>query len=365
VNSGLGGLAPAQHEVDLARTLRDALAELVPSAALRAGLDSTEGFGVDAWKAVAGEIGLCGLAVPEHLGGLGLGALELNTVHVELGRALYPGPFLSTSLATTALLASADGPAQERWLPRVAAGELIASVLPDEAAVNAAPGRPAWTLSGTASFVPYGHVAQLLLVPTHSHGWFAVEGAAAGVAVRMMPGLDLTRRLAQLEFHDAPAVPVGQPDAGVDVGAAVAQHLRLALAAEAAGGLDWCLATCVEYAKTRTQFGRPIGSFQAVAHACVQMLEAVQSSTATARWAAHATATNSSEALLAGHVAALRAGEAYRTHTEAAIHLLGGTGFTWEHDAHLYYRRARSALALSGGLSAHRAAIATAAGLDP
>jgi alkylation response protein AidB-like acyl-CoA dehydrogenase len=178
-----------------------------------------------------------------------------------------------------------------------------------------------------------------------------------------MTGMDLTRRLAVVDLADTPATLIGTGDGAAGALAEVGRHLRLALSAEAAGGLEWCTATCVEYARTRQQFGRIIGSFQAVAHACVDLYGAARSAQATARWAAVAAQNGTAEAELAGHVAALRAGEDYKTQTEAGVHLLGGIGFTWEHDMHLYYRRARSAAALSGGPAAHRLAIAGLTGL--
>jgi alkylation response protein AidB-like acyl-CoA dehydrogenase len=345
-------LVPAEHERDLAAALREAFADQLSSAALRVAVESTEGFPPGLWKTVAQEIGLCGLTIPEQFGGLGLGMLEANTVHTELGRVLFPGPFLPCALAATALQAAGDRAACERWLPPIAAGELIATVVGGDAI------EVTTRATGSASFVLAGHVADLFLI-LRPDGLFAVESSPE-VSVDQMTGLDLTRRLTTVRFADAAARPVGAA-----AGASVAAHLRLALAAEAVGGLEWCLKTCVEYAKTREQFGRVIGSFQAVAHACVQLLSDVQTAGAATRWAAHAAATGSAEAELAGHVAALRAGEAYRTQTEAAIHLLGGVGFTWEHDAHLYYRRARSASALGGGAAFHRAAIADEVGLTP
>jgi alkylation response protein AidB-like acyl-CoA dehydrogenase len=373
------GLVPAEHERDLAATLRELCSDQLDSPALRTCIETTEGYPAGLWKAVAQDIGLCGLTVPESLGGLGLGMLEANTVHVELGRSLFPAPFLSTSLATTAILAGGSADVAERWLPAVAAGECIATVAAGAGASRAvgsdrgstaAPGRDGAAaagvaadaqgrLSGRAQFVPYAHAADLLLVAT-GHTVFAVE-PGAGVTVTQLRGLDLTRRLCTVDLADVAGTPIGDATA---VGDAVSAHLRLALAAEAVGGLEWCLDTVVEYAKTREQFGRKIGSFQAVAHQCVNLYSEVRSVSAAARWAAHAAATGDAEAELSGYVAALRAADAYRTQTEAAVHLLGGIGFTWEHDIHLYYRRARSALALAGGLAFLRERVATAAGLD-
>lgn len=362
-------LVPREHERDLASALRSMAEDLLHPGALRASLDTENGFAADTWKVVAEELGLCGLTVPEDFGGLGLGFAEVNTVHVELGRSLFPGPFLATSLASTALLAAGDVVAEERWLPAIAAGAVVATVtLPGAGAgrIRASRDDHGWTLSGQADFVIAGHVADLLVACAATHdgpSLFGIDRGAAGLSVSQLPGLDLTRRVARVGLDEVRAVQVGEVANGHAIDRAVGRHLRLALAAEAVGGLEWCAETCVDYAKTRQQFGKAIGEFQAVAHTCVDIYAAAQSARATARWAACAADGDWSEAELAGHVAALRAGESYRTQTEAAIHVLGGTGFTWEHQAHLYYRRARSALALCGGSAANRASIAQLAGL--
>ncbi|MGQ0631405.1 MAG: acyl-CoA dehydrogenase family protein [Sporichthyaceae bacterium] len=364
-------LVPDEDERALAATVRDVCDQVASSERRRVGFDTAEGYDTGAWKTLAGEVGLCGLTVPERWGGLGLGPAAVDVVHVELGRALYPGPFLAVSLAVTALQAGADDAAAERWLPALAAGELIATV----ACVEPGPGHPpvraehtveGWVLSGRVPFVPAAHVADLVLVPAQTPAgtsMFAIDVRSCGVAVSAMTSLDLTRRLGEVVLTGAGATLLGSDGDAATVAAAVARHLRIALAAEAAGGLAWCSDTCVDYAGTREQFGRPIGAYQAVAHAAVDIFGAAKSARAAARWAAVAAENVDPEAELAGHVAALRAGESYRVHTEAAVHLLGGIGFTWEHDMHLYYRRARASSALAGGPARHRAAIATLTGL--
>ena len=362
-------LVPGADERALADTVRDVLADLSPLTEVRAEADGEPGYGVRAWKALAGDVGLCGLTVPESSGGLGLGHAAANVVHHELGRALYPGPFLATSLAAAGLCADADGEAAQRWLPLIAAGDAVGAVAfadrrgrwaGDGVTVTGGPGT--WRLTGQRWFAVAAHVADVVLVPA-GDSVFAVASDAAGFSARTLTGLDLTRRLAVVDLQDAPATLVGSEGGAADVLDAVATYLRLALAAEAGGGLDWCLTTCVEYATTRQQFGRIIGGYQAVAHACVDLLAARRSVSATARWAAVATQNGDLEAALAAHVAALRGSEAYETQTEAGVHLLGGIGFTWEHDMHLYYRRARAAATLAGGSAAHRRAIAALAGL--
>jgi alkylation response protein AidB-like acyl-CoA dehydrogenase len=365
-------LVPGPDERALAETVRDVLADLSPISQVRADVETDAGYSSVAWKALSGDVGLCGLTVPESYGGLGLSWAAVNVVHEELGRGLYPGPILATGLATSALTAAPGGVA-EQWLPRIATGEAIGAVaVADRSGDWSSAGMTAtrlgnrWELDGQRWFVVAGHTADLLLVLAAAPGGdslFAVEADAPGLRKQPMVGMDLTRRLAHIEFTACPAVLVGGEGEAAAGLAAVGRHLRLAVAAEASGGLAWCVDTCVAYASTRQQFGRVIGGFQAVAHACVDLFGARNSVQAAARWAAVATQNGERDSELAGHVAALRAGEAYRIHTESAIHLLGGIGFTWEHDMHLYYRRARAAAALAGSSSSHRLAIADLAGL--
>jgi alkylation response protein AidB-like acyl-CoA dehydrogenase len=186
---------------------------------------------------------------------------------------------------------------------------------------------------------------------------FLVDSGSPGFGVSRQLGIDLTRRVCVTTFDTTPAFLLCRGDEAVDALDRAEHELLIATAAEAAGGIGWCLDASIEYVKDREQFGRPIGSFEAVAHSCVDMLSDLQSVSAAARYAAVASADGATEARMAARVAALRAGEAYRDVTESAIHLFGGIGFTWEHDAHLYYRRAWSAERLTGGPHAHRAAI--------
>jgi alkylation response protein AidB-like acyl-CoA dehydrogenase len=368
-------LALTDDERTLQGTLREFLEAQLPSAALRSVLDGDTGYSTQLHARLTGELGLGGLTIPEDFGGLGMSEAEACVVHAELGRALYPGPFLPSCLAATALVASGDLTACKHWLPLLADGSATGTVAPAGAdgswqagrgAVRAEKTAGGWRLHGRGQYVLAGHAADLTVVPADARpgpGLFAVEAGSPGLAVTPMTGLDLTRRAAALSFDGTPARLLAS---GADAAAALGQVEReflLATAAEAVGGIGWCLDVSVSYATEREQFGRPIGSFQAVAHQCADMLADLQSATAAARYAAVATAAGSADAALAARVAALRGGESYRRVTEAAIHLLGGIGFTWEHDAHLYYRRAWSAQALAGGPQAHRAAIAGLAGL--
>ncbi len=373
-------LALSEDQHALRDTLRGFLADRLPSAALRAALETEAGYSPELHSRLAGELGLTGLTIPEEFGGLGMSQAEASVVHTELGRALYPGPFLASSLAAEVLLAG-DRAAQESWLPLLADGSVTGTLAAADEAGHWSPGPDSvraervkragevgggWRLYGHRWYVIAGHLADIVVVPAMTESglaMFLVESRSLGYTPSGQLGLDLTRRVCVTAFDEAPAFLLGQ---GEDAAAALDRAERdflLATAAEAAGGIAWCLDATIAYAKDRVQFGQPIGSFQAVAHACVEMLAHFQSVSAAARYAAIAAADGSAEAPMAAHVAALRAGEAYRAVTESAIHVFGGVGFTWEHDAHLYYRRAWSAERLAGGPQAHRAAISDLAGL--
>jgi alkylation response protein AidB-like acyl-CoA dehydrogenase len=356
-------------------TLRGFLANQLSSAALRSSLDTDTGYDVQLHAQLATELGLAGLTIPDEFGGLGMSQAEAGLVHTELGRALYPGPFLASCLAAGALLAAGDQTAARYWLPRLADGSVTGTVAaagedgrwsPGSDSVEAGRSAQGWYLRGTRWYVIAGHVAGIVVVPAITDAGpvvFLVESGSPGFSVSRQLGIDLTRRVFVITFDTTPAYLLSDgPNAAAIVDRAE-RELLLATAAEAAGGIGWCLDATIAYVQDREQFGRPIGSFQAVAHSCVDMLADLQSVSAAARYAAVASADDAAEAPMAARVAALRAGEAYRGVTESAIHLFGGIGFTWEHDAHLYYRRAWSAERLAGGPHAHRAAIADIAGL--
>jgi alkylation response protein AidB-like acyl-CoA dehydrogenase len=370
--SGTLDLSEDQHV--LQDTLRGFLAGQLPPATLHATLETPAGYSPDLHARLAGELGLAGLTIPAEFGGLGMSQAEASVVHTELGRALYPGPFLSSSLAAGVLLASGDRAAAGGWLPRLADGSVTATVAaadeaghwspgPDSVRAERAPG--GWRLYGHRWYVVAAHVADIVVVPavTESGGlaMFLVESRSLGYTASGQLGLDLTRRVCVTAFDEAPAVLLAHGEAAAAALKLAERDFLIATAAEAAGGIGWCLDATIAYARDREQFGPPSGSFQAVARACVDMLARFQEVSAAARYAAVAAAAGSGEAPVAAHVAGLRAGEAYRAVTESAIHLFGGIDSGWEQDAQLHYRRAWSAERLVGGPQAHRAAISGAA----
>ena len=350
-------------------TLRAFLADQLPPQALRAALETQAGYGQELHARLAGDLGLAGLMIPAEFGGFARSQAEASVMHTELGRALYPGPFLPSALTAGVLLAAGDRAAQEQWLPHLAKGSVTGTVAaageagfwapePDPVRAVRVPG--GWRLYGHRWFVVAAHVADIVVVPAVTDiglGMFLAETRALGFTASGQLGLDLTRRVCVTAFDEVPAVLLAEGEVAAAALEQAERDFLLATAAEAVGGIGWCLDAAIAYAGDRERLGSPNGSFAALAQACVDMLAQFQEISATARSAAIAAAAGSEEAPVAAHVAALRAGEAYRAVTESATKLFGGVGVSWEHDAHLYYRRAWSAERLSGGPQAHRAAI--------
>jgi len=356
-------------------TLHGFLADRLPPEALRAMLETEAGYSPDLHARLAGGLGLAGLTVPREFGGLGLSAAEASVVHTELGYALYPGPYLSSCLAASVVTTAGDRDARDRWLPRLADGSVTGTVAvagkdglwsPATGGTRAHLTPHGWRLYGRCWYVIAAHAAGIVVVSAmagSAPAMFAVEAGAPGLKVSGLPGMDLTRRVSTVTFDATPAVLLGQGEAATAALDRAERDFLLAIAAEAVGGIGWCLDAAFAYARDREQPGRPPGSFEAVARACVDMLASFQSASSAARYAAVADADGAAEAPTAARVAVLQAGQAYRAVAESAIHLFGGIGVTREHDAHLYYRRAWSAERLTGGPQAHRAALADLEGL--
>jgi alkylation response protein AidB-like acyl-CoA dehydrogenase len=327
------------------------------------------------WERMAGELGLPGLTVPEDLGGAGLGQVELSLVMEELGRALTPSPFLASAvLAAGALLATDDEEAMRDLLPRLAAGTTTATLAvaedaggwdPDPVRTEAALDGGSWTLTGAKTLVPDGATADVVLVAAlagDEPGLFAVEGGAPGLARTPLATLDPTRRLARLDLTRTPARRLVSEDAAGALSHAL-DLAAVALAAEQLGGLQRCLDMSVDYASARYQFGRPIGSFQAIKHLCADMHVAMELSRSAVRYAAWAADEAPEELPVAAALARSACSDAFFRVASDTIQVHGGIGFTWEHDAHLYYRRAKSSELLLGGQRRQRAQLADRLGI--
>jgi alkylation response protein AidB-like acyl-CoA dehydrogenase len=355
-----------EHD-ELRSTVRQFLAATSSPDSVRRVIESPDGFDRSTWSRMADELGLQALLVPEQYEGLGQGAVEAQIVFEEMGRALYPGPyFASAALATNALLCSGDETACQDLLPGIAAGTTIATVGFADTPSTAKRNRDGWVLDGSKSFVPNGQVADLFLVTARTDAGlslFAVDSADPGVESQGLESLDLTRRLGGLTLAGAGARLVGEDGGAPGIVAATVDRALVALAAEEAGGAARCLEMSVDYAKQREQFGRPIGSFQAIAHRCVEMLQRVEFARAASRYAASCLAAGTSEFPVAARVAAAYCGRAYRWVATENIQVHGGVGFTWEHDAHLHYRRSWASETLLGSTDQHYLTIADRLGL--
>ncbi|WP_405624866.1 acyl-CoA/acyl-ACP dehydrogenase [Streptomyces sp. NBC_00016] len=375
-----------EHEA-LRSTLRRFLRDKAPSEAVRRSMESEAGHDPRIWRQMADQLGLHGLALPQEYGGFGGGPVELGIVLEELGRVLLPSPYFATvALAGQALAASGDDTAKARWLPAIAEGSLTGTLAVaeesgtwrvEDVAAEAVPGDGgAWRVSGTKMFVIDGHSADLLLVVARTDtgpGLFAVDGSATGVTRTRLETLDPTRRLARVDLAGAVALRIGPDGDATGYLRTVLDLAAVALAAEQVGGAQACLDAAVEYAKVRVQFGRPIGSFQAIKHKCADMLLKVEAARSAAYHAMSVAAGGPGEPPGAGGAdglavsAALAAAYCADAFTHAAkenIQIHGGIGCTWEHDAHLHLKRAKSSEQLFGSPATHRGRLADLLGIS-
>jgi alkylation response protein AidB-like acyl-CoA dehydrogenase len=360
---------------------RAVLTDMAGLERLRAVIASPEGWDAALWATLAEGMGFAGLMIPEAYGGAGLGAAEMALVLEETGRTLAVVPFFETAvLCAQAVLAVADEAQKAAILPGIAAGRTRAVLaftgpagrpFPDGVEAQLTREGDAWRLAGEASFVTFAHVADLLLVVARGArgdlSLVALPAAGAGVSIERLPNLDLTRPFSRVRF-DRVLVPsdavLGEPGAamaGLDRAVAIAAGL---LAAEQTGGAAFCLASTVDYAQQRIQFGRPIGSFQAVKHTLADMMVAVEAARSAALYAATAIDEGGDELFEAAAAARSWCSDAYSHCAAEAIQLHGGIGFTWEHHAHLHFKRARSSSTWLGEPALHRERIARLIGLD-
>ncbi|MFI5270381.1 MAG: acyl-CoA dehydrogenase family protein, partial [Chloroflexota bacterium] len=317
-----------------------------------------------------------GLAIPEEFGGSGFSYVELIVVLEEMGRALLCAPyFASVALAANLLLVSGDDAAKKEYLPGIASGKVIATVALAEAAgrwdeagvtLEANGAGDSWTLTGEKFFVFDGFVADIILAAARTRGGvsiLAVEKGAAGFSATPMFTLDQPRKQARVTFDATPARLVGGEGEGWPAISAMLDLAAVALAAEQAGGAQKVLEMAVEYAKVRVQFGRPIGSFQAIKHKCADMVLDVESAKSAAYYAARAAAAGDEELPVLASLAKSCCSEAYSRAAAENVQVHGGIGFTWEHPAHLYFKRAKSCELIFGDPGYHRELLAQRIGL--
>ncbi|CAN5410989.1 acyl-CoA dehydrogenase family protein [soil metagenome] len=358
------------RETDEQRALRETVAVFLdkrsPQARVRELMATGSGHDEGVWRDMA-EMGLLGLTVPEEFGGAGAGYVELGIVMEEMGRALLCAPYFSTAVLTTQLLAAAgDSREQAQMWPRIAAGEIVASLAfaedsstrpPVRVDTSAAAIDGQWSLTGQKTFVLDAGAADLLYVLADTDAGpsvFAVDTSASGITIAALATVDLTRKQYRVEFIDVPARQVGTPGAGVEVFTAALDHSAVALLSEQAGGAHQAMQMGVDYARTRMQFGRAIGSFQAVKHLCADMLLEAESAISAARHVAAVFDEGAESRWADLALAQAYCSDAYVFNAATTIQVHGGIGFTWEHPAHLYLRRARTDAQLLGPPSYHR-----------
>jgi len=356
-------------------TVRAFLEHHSPESVVRRVMESENGFDAAIWRAMADQLCLQGLIIPEEYGGEGFGFTELGLVLEEMGGALLPGPyFTSAVLAAAVLLGSGDDEACTRYLPGIASGETIATLALTERSgrwdrhgieTTADHSGDGWLLRGTKHYVPDGAIADLVLVAARTASGavsvFAVENTDDLVR-REQSSLDPTRRQAVVEFADTPAMRVGPEDAWPRLSAALSQAAA-ALANEQVGGAQRCLDQAVAYVKVRTQFGKPVGSFQAIRHRCADLMLDIECARGVAQYAVHAIDHFPTEFPQAAALAKAHCSDVYARAAAANIQLHGGIGFTWEHPAHMYFKRAKSSAMLLGDARYHRSLLADCVGV--
>jgi len=354
-------LSDDQQEIQEA--VRRYLAKTCQSVDLHRIFDSPSGHDIALWKGLA-DIGVTGLALPEEAGGMGLELIDLALVAEILGAAATPGPFLGHSLAGLALAWSSNKTLARRWLPGLASGEVIGTVAFAEGASlwwpeewqlpSAAPG-----LVGTKTHVPFAAAAGLIVVGTSGGQLYLVERDTPGLEISEEDSVDRTRRLGRIQFHKTPASLLA---AAPDVAERLCNAARVLLAADAFGGANCCLERTVDYAKTREQFGRPIGAFQGLKHQLADLAVAIEPARGLYWYAAHAFDRIPEQASPAAALAKAHLTDRYIQVSRGSVEAHGGIGYTWDCDIQIYVKRAMFDYAFLGGAPRHRARYADLAG---
>jgi len=341
-------------------------------------METPEGISPDLWTKLA-EQGWLGLVYPEAYDGMGLGLVDLVVLMEEMGRAVVPGPYFSAVLLGGLAIVEAGSEAQKKeWLPKIAAGdrrvalawmEPSAQLGPAGVTLTAVEKGGQYTLSGTKLFVHDAHTADALVVAARTRPGAGADGVSLfllpkgtkGLEVTLLPTMDQTRKLCEVALSDVTIGPdalLGAAGAGWAPLARVLDRATVALCAEMCGGAQKVLDMTVEYAKIRQAFGRPIGSYQGVKHRAADMLVDVENSKSITYYAAWALDEGAAEAPLAVSMAKAYVSDAYRRVAAAGIQLHGGIGFTWEHDLHLYFKRAKGSEFTFGDATHHRERVA-------
>jgi alkylation response protein AidB-like acyl-CoA dehydrogenase len=366
----------SEEQEMLRQSARSLLEKECPSTLVRRLMEEERGYEPELWKKIA-ELGWLGLVIPEAYGGSALGYVDLVLVLEEMGRVVLPSPFIWTVMVAEAINRAGSEAQKKALLPKIAAGELVATIAwmepsglwgADGITAAARQNGSDFVIDGAKLFVNDGHIAGCMLVAARTGGHsadgvtlFAIESSRAGVSVTPLTTMDQTRKLSEVKFAGVKATSadvVGEVGNGWKTLAAIIDRGKVMLAAEMMGGAQKVLDMTVEYAKVRTQFGRPIGSFQAVQHKCANMMVDVESAKSAVYYAAWAVSNEVAEAPLAAALAKAAASDAFRRVSADGIQVHGGIGFTWEHDMHLYFKRAKSSEFTFGDATYNRELVA-------
>ncbi len=349
----------------LKNSAREFFSAECPPAEVRRLMETETAHDPALWRKMA-EQGWTGLPFAEEYGGMGLGLVDLAAACEEIGQALLPGPYLSTVPLAGSLIAAAGNDAhKKKYLVPICRGEALATVALLEKPASWDPSTVTASvkdgvLNGAKLFVPDAAIATFLIVVA-KEGLVIVDGGTSGVTMEAQPAIDATRKLSAVTFTN---VKVADTLATGDAARTALDHAMnvatVALAAEMTGGMQRMLDITVAYAKTRKQFGQPIGKFQAVQHMCADMLILTEGSRSATYYAAWALQNNAPGAAAAVSVAKSYASDAYREAGNKGIQVHGGMGFTWENDIHLYYRRAKASEIAFGDTAFHRERLAKA-----
>jgi alkylation response protein AidB-like acyl-CoA dehydrogenase len=367
----------SEEQEMLRQSVREFLAAECPMTYVRQMMEDERGFADDQWKKMA-ELGWTGLIIPEQYGGAGLTMVDMVVVLEEMGKVVTPGPFFASAiLGGVAIELGGSADQRQRYLPGLAAGTVRATLAQveesgrwdaDGIALPAKTAADGFVVTGTKLFVHDAHNADVLVVPVRTAGagtdgitMVLVDAHAKGVSIRVLKTMDQTRKLCEVAFD---GVMVGRDAVLGGVGAGwplldrVIDRGKVALCAEMCGGAQRVLDMSVEYAKVREQFGKPIGSFQAIQHKCANMMVQVESAKSATYYAAWAVANDVAEAHLAACMAKAYCSDAYRFVAAEGIQIHGGIGFTWEHDMHLYFKRAKGSEVTFGDATWNRELVA-------
>ncbi len=366
----------SEEQEELRKVVKDFLNAKSDEATVRELMETEDGYDPAVWTQMAEQMGLQGLIIPEEYGGSGYSFVELIVVLEEMGRRLICAPYFSTVvLAGETLLQSGDDTAKSEYLPGIADGSTIGTLAYteangkwDESAVTmtATSDGDSWKLNGEKLYVLDGHIANLIITAARTDAGvslFAVDGDAPGLTRTSLSTMDQTRKQARLEYVNVPGKLIGTDGGGWDILSSVLDLAAVALAAEQVGGGQEVLEMAVQYAKDRVQFGRPIGSFQAIKHKCADMLLEVESAKSAAYYAGWCASELNDELPSVASLAKAYCSEAYFHAAAENIQIHGGIGFTWEHPAHLYFKRAKSSELLFGDPTYHRELLAQRIGI--